>query len=298
MNRILSVLLVLFLISSFCYGQSFYSGRQLRPLLVTGGTGTSTYLGELANPGDYLDAKPNVNVGLQYYLNDFFSVRSELNWFQLQGTDAKADDDGRTVRNLSFKSDNFELSFTGHLSLFPQGQRFYLRPKVNVYGFAGFGFLYFNPKAELNGEKYALQPLKTEQVDYSRIAIVIPYGIGFKYKVNAFFNVGMEIGARKTFTDYLDDVSTVFPNKNAFTDPIASALFDRGPEVGYTKFKEGSQRGDPKHDDGYHLLNIKVEYYLPNDFLFHKSSGIKSMSQRKLYNQKRKSYNKPKRRKN
>jgi hypothetical protein len=296
MPRILSVSLIFTLISSLSYGQSFYSGRMLRPLMLTGGTGTSTYLGELANPGDYLDAKPNVNVGLQYAINDFFSIRSEINWFQLQGTDVKANSDGRTVRNLSFKSNNYELGFTGHLSLLPQGARFYQRPKFNVYGFAGFGFLYFNPKAELNGEKYALQPLHTEQVDYSRVAFVIPYGFGVKYRLTPFLNLGLEFGARKTFTDYLDDVSTVFPNKSVFTDPIAAALFDRGPEVGYTKFHEGSQRGDPTHKDAYHLLNVKIEYYLPTDFLFHKSAGFGGGSQRKLYNQKRKSYNKPRRR--
>jgi hypothetical protein len=290
MSRILSVATFLLAFSHFASAQSFYASRQQRSLLLIAGTGTSTYFGELSNPGDYLDAKPSLNIGLQYYLNNFFSVRSEGTWFRLSGDDAKADSEGRRLRNLSFRSDNLELNLTGHISFFPQGKRFYQRPAFNLYAFGGIGFLYFNPTAQLNGERYALQPLQTEQVSYSRTSLVIPFGLGAKLKVGPFFNISIEGGYRKTFTDYLDDVSTVFPGSAAFSDPIAAALSDRGPEVGYTKFKAGSKRGSPQYLDGYFLLNAKIEYYLPYDFIFNTGGGGGPKS--KLYKQKRKQYNK------
>ena len=36
-------------------------------------------------------------------------------------------------------------------------------------------------------------------------------GGGFKIAVNPSFNIILEYGVRKTFTDYLDDVSTTYP---------------------------------------------------------------------------------------
>jgi len=269
MQKVLSIASIL-LVTVFCAdAQSFYAARRERSLILVGGIGTSSYQGELTNTRDVYKAKPSLSAGLQYYLNNQISLRAEADWFQFKGDDAKAPiESGRQARNLSFKSDNFEVNFTGHISLLPQGRRFYQRPKINLYGFAGIGLLYFNPKTEYLGETYALQPLKTELVDYSRFAFVVPFGLGAKFKMGPFFNLSIEGGLRKTFTDYIDDVSTVHVDAAAFTDPIAAALSDRGPEVGAKKAEPGSIRGNPDTDDWYFILSAKVEYYLPTNFVF------------------------------
>jgi hypothetical protein len=249
--------------------QSFYSIRRDRNTIVSAGTGTSTYFGELANPGDYFDAKPNLNIGLQFHLSRRVSLRSEITWFQLTGSDKKADiESDRRSRNLSFQSNNYELNTVGIVSLFPNGQRFYQRSFFNVYGFAGIGLAYVNPKTEFNGEKIALQPLETEGVSYSRFQPVVPYGLGVRIKSGPFFNLCVEGGYRLTFTDYLDDVSTVHKDVALFSDPIASALADRRPEIGESIVAAGTQRGNPDNNDGYFLLNVKLEYYLPFDLSF------------------------------
>ncbi|MFZ6013999.1 MAG: DUF6089 family protein [Bacteroidota bacterium] len=283
----LHILTWLLLISSVAYSQSFYAIRRDRSLMVTGGIGTSTYFGELKNPGDYIDAKPNVSAGLQAFFTDRISARAELTWFQLKGSDDIADDPTRVRRNLSFSSSNFELAVTGAINLYPNGNRFYQRAKYNVYAFAGVGVLYFNPKAELNGEKHALQPLMTEGVKYSKFQPVVPYGLGVKMKVGPFFNVALEGAYRLVFTDYLDDVSTVHPDKTGW-DATRIALSDRRPELGLTPYATGTQRGNPDKNDGYALFNVKVEYYLANNFLFNPT--------RKLYTKKRKAYLKRRRR--
>jgi hypothetical protein len=97
------------------------------------------------------------------------------------------------------------------INLFANGNRYYRRPYFNVYGYGGVGLLYFNPKAELNGTWHALQPLQTEGVEYSRITPVIPFGLGVRFKFGPNMNIAIEGGYRKIFTDYLDDVSTVYP---------------------------------------------------------------------------------------
>jgi hypothetical protein len=262
--------------------QSFYAVRRNRSLIVNAGTGTSTYFGELKNPGDYIDARPNLNVGIQYFVLNRISIRTELTWFQLSGDDGDADRKGRVTRNLSFVSNNYEVSASSALHLFPLGSRYYQRPQFNVYGFAGIGLLYFNPTAKLDDKRYALAPLQTEGVKYSRTQFVIPYGLGIKMKAGPFFNFAIEGGYRLTFTDYLDDVSTVHPDKSTWTDPIAIALSDRGPEIGVNPRPPGSIRGNPDANDGYFLMNLKIEYYLPTNFILGDPS-------KRMYNQKRRS---------
>jgi hypothetical protein len=266
-------------------GQSFYSIRHERSLIVSAGAGTSSYFGELKDPGDNFDARPNLALGLQYFVHPNVSVRSELTYFTLKGDDALSEDQSRVNRNLSFTSGNIELNMTGAVHLFPLGRRFYQRKTFNVYGFAGFGLMFMNPKAEYQGQKYALQPLMTEDVKYSKIQPVIPYGIGAKVKMGPFFNLAVEGGWRLTFTDYLDDVSTVHPDKSSWTDPIRVALSDRRVEgnPNLSPYPVGAQRGNADKNDGYFLLNVKVEYYLAKNFLF-------TNPNRKLYNTRRKAY--------
>lgn len=287
MFKILSVISILFLVPYYAHTQSFYAARRERSLILVGGIGTSSYYGELTNPKDYLHVKPGLNVGLQYYLSNRISMRLAADWFQLKGDDSEAPlETARQPRNLSFKSDNIEINMTGHVSLLPQGKRFYQRPPLNLYAFGGVGLLYFNPTTEYNGTKYALQPLQTELVKYSRFAFVIPFGIGAKFKFGPYFNLSIEGGYRKTFTDYLDDVSTTHKGAAAFTNPISAALSDRRPEVGVSPVEPGYIRGNPKTMDGYFLFGAKIEYYLPTDFIF----GGGPNGQGKLYNKKRSAY--------
>lgn len=280
---------LLLLWPEFSQSQSFFSIRRQRSLMLTAGTGSSTYYGELSNPGTFLKLQPNLNVGLQIYATPRISVRGELNWFQLKGSDAEANDQGRKARGLSFLSNCFELSGTGAINLFANGNRYYRRPMFNVYGFAGVGLLYYNPTAKLNGKSYSLEPLHTEGVSYSRIGIVIPFGLGVRLKTGPNTNIVFEGGYRKTFTDYLDDVSNKYvaassdqitayfqnPNNPAYNTltPIAA-----GEVNNYTA---GSKRGNPSATDSYFLLNVKVEYYLPMSSSGKRGNGLISNKKRK-----------------
>ena len=276
-------LLAILLSADLAFAQSFFAMRRNRSLMFVGGTGTSTYFGELSNDGDYLQAKLNLNVGLQYYFTNRIGVRADITWFQLSGSDAKADTESRRLRNLSFSSNNYEISGVGMVSLYPQGRSFYQRPAFNLYGFIGVGLCYFNPTADYKGTTYALAPLHTELVSYSRVTPVIPMGLGVRFKMGPFVNLSFEGGYRVTFTDYLDDVSTVHHDASKFSNPIAAALSDRGIELGLAPALEGSIRGNPKTNDSYMLFNAKIEYYLPTNFL------EKDRSQ-KTFKNKRKSF--------
>lgn len=267
MRSIIIVGLLLAGLSLDATSQSFYNFKRGRDIIASAGTGTTSYFGDLADDGDYFDPKPNFNLGLQYFFTNRIAARVELGWFQLEGDDANSKESGKVNRNLSFVSNNYELNTVGIIQAWPDGARYYQRRDFNIYAFAGIGLLYFNPKAELDGKKYALQPIKTEGVSYSRITIVIPYGIGIKYKINPFFNIALEGGFRQTFTDYIDDVSKEYIDNSSFSDPTHAALADRRPEIGLSIKEAGSKRGEPTNNDNYFLYNLKVEFYLPSTFL-------------------------------
>jgi hypothetical protein len=260
------------------HSQSFYQIQRDRSFMVSLGTGISSYFGEVNNPKDKFDSKLNIELGLKYMFSPRFGVRFSTIWFRLQGDDATSKYDPIVDRNLSFRSDNLELSLMGIAQLIPEGARFYQRPRFNPYIFAGIGYLYFNPKAqapaEYNGqplpeagEWVALQPLMTEGVDYKRSALVIPYGIGLNIRISPFFNLVIDGGYRWTFTDYLDDASTVHKDPATFANPLAAALADRRPEIGLAPAEGGDIRGNPDRNDGYFLLNAKLEFFLPPEFL-------------------------------
>lgn len=270
---------LLILVTVVAEAQSFYAIRRSRSLIFSAGTGTSTYFGELKSKGGYIDPRLNMNVGLQYFVDPRIALRGEVAWFQLAGDDAGSNG-AYATRNLSFVSNNVEASITGALHLHPMNYRYYQRPSFNAYLFTGIGLLYFNPRAELNGQMYALRPLMTEDVAYSRTSIVIPVGAGLKVKAGPFFNFVLEGGYRKAFSDYLDDASTIHPDKTGW-DPIRVALSDRRPELDLTPYAVGARRGNPEKKDGYFLMNFKIEYYLPTTF------GPRSQSYRK----KRRPYN-------
>jgi len=257
--RKLLALLTLVLLAEGSFAQSFYAIRKSRSMILVAGTGTSTYFGELANPGDYIDAKPTINVGAQYYLTNRISIRSEVTWFTLQGSDQKSGAEERVNRNLSFKSHNFEFNAVGMINLFNNGNRYYRRPAYNFYGFVGIGVTYFNPTAEYQGQKYVLQPLMTEGVSYDRVTVAIPMGLGVRFRIGPNSNIALEGGYRKIFTDYLDDVSTVYPA--TYSSPESELLSIRGA----TYAVPGYIRGNPDELDAYILFTAKYEYYLPWD---------------------------------
>jgi hypothetical protein len=269
------------LLPLFAEAQSFYAVRRNRNLLISVGSGTANYKGEMVNPGELGILKPNLALGAEYYFAPRLSARAELTWFMLSGDDSKADDD-RKERNLSFRSHNLEFCVLGAFNLSPMGARFYQRSRLNFHVFAGIGVLRFNPKAKYQGEWVALQPLETEGVSYARIQPVVPLGLGARIKINPFFNVLIEGGYRITFTDYLDDVSTTrYIEPALLKSDLSRALADRRDEIG-TKPENPliGRRGNPSNNDGYFIGNVTLQYYLPTE--------IFRNSQRKLYRSKRK----------
>ena len=263
MRKFITFVVFCLLIFHESTGQTFFNNKYNRRFIVSGGSGISSYYGDLNSSKDKLDYGINLFGGLQYMINPQIGVRVESGYFRLSGDDAEKKHPVHLQRNLSFRSNNFELNTNIVYNIMPGGSRFYQRQVVNPFVFAGFGFLKYNPRAKYQGKTYGLRRLQTEGKKYSQFTGVVPLGGGARIMINPYFNAVIEIGYRKTFSDYLDDVSTRHIDKSTLLDPIAVALTDRAAEAGYSPREAGAVRGNPKKKDAYLLINAKVEYYLP-----------------------------------
>jgi hypothetical protein len=205
-------------------------------------------------------------IGFRYRFHPMLSTSSSLSFFTLKGDDKYSQESIRNARNLSFKSGVFEVQQKLELILFSKEQ---FSPSYNLPGaanlknkniqayiFGGIGFCYFNPKAEYNGDWVALRPLKTEGVNYKPFSLTVPAGLGFRVGISNMWRIGMEVSYVKTFSDYIDDVSTNYISTSQLSSQMAIDLADRSN--GNTGFVPGSQRGDSKQNDAYYHLNIII----------------------------------------
>jgi hypothetical protein len=88
-------------------------------------------------------------------------------------------------------------------------------------------------------------------------------GIGFKYTIDRSWGVGLELGFRKTFTDYIDDVSTTYFDFSSYPgqyDPIAPILADPSDGSQPSNTVPGAQRGDNREFDSYMFAIFSINY--------------------------------------
>ena len=98
------------------------------------------------------------------------------------------------------------------------------------------------------------------------VQLCIPVGIGFKYTLDRSFGIGLELGIRKTFTDYIDDVSTTYFDFANYPEanPLSQQLADRSNHTRPEITLPGQQRGDPREKDSYMFAIFSINYKLTN----------------------------------
>ncbi len=227
---------------------------------IGGLAGGTYYLGEL-NPGkQFLFTQPAFGGLLRLNIDDRWSARLNILRGTIAGDDAVSQ--VNESRNLRFRSNITEISFITEFNFL----EFFVGSKKNYFSpflFAGPGYFTFNPKAPYQGTDVELRGLGTEGVPdkYNLYGVSVVFGFGFKYSLTKNIGLGLEWGLRKTFTDYLDDISETYHVD--FND------FDNVQEVGApeflsdpsgTKHLPGMQRGNPQNNDWYSFAGLSVTY--------------------------------------
>jgi hypothetical protein len=220
---------------------------------------------------------------VRYKLNDYVSIAAALEYGRLQGSDQLSTNKGRVGRNLSFRNDIFELNTRGELyvwNLYDVGNRGRYRMDMKTFVFAGLGAALSNPKAKNTDYSFkyqSLRPLMTEGKKYSLIQAVFPVGFGVCFTYKKQYRFGFEFGWRLSFTDYLDDVSKVYPDPANYDPAIYSAFINRTDEVENmddawaANYLPGSKRGDPSHNDNYMFMQLTYSYVLRTQGAFYRT---------------------------
>lgn len=276
-------------------------------------TGISNYLGEIggrekeARPFifDLKFAKTRWNQGayVRYKFHPSLAVGMALNYLRIEGEDRLSINPGRRYRNLSFRNDIFDFESTLNWLFYDSKKPIGFYQKTDIYFtaylFTGIGVFRHNPKTYYQGSWVALQPYRTENVNYSRFGYCVPLGFGFYVtlsKRKRTHRIGMQVNWRYTNTDYLDDISTVYKSPAELPSSTSVALSNRNVEL--TKQPEGfhqnygwhgtkadgvtpvnmAPRGNSDNKDSFISLNVTYAITIKSRFLKSRGKRIRTVS--------------------
>lgn len=239
--------------------------------------GVSLYQGDLSpyDPIDYLgELEPGGGVFLRVNPVKPFSFRLGLSLGQVNAKDGVTNPEN-AGRGLNFRTNITELALTAEWNLFrignPRGTQFV------PYLYGGAALFRFNPETEFEGNWIELQPLGTEgqglpgyEAPYDLTQLSIPLGGGLKFIFKERFTLGFEMAARKTFTDYLDDISSqtinyldVLEGNGSLAAQLSNPSI-KDPEVENLIYRRGGE-----FDDWYFFGGVTLS------FAFGEGSGVR-----------------------
>jgi hypothetical protein len=241
--------------------------------------GASNYLGDIGGKeqsrrdfiSDIKLAKTRWNIGgfARYKWRPKMSLKAGLEYLRLEGDDKLSSNPGRHFRNFNFKNDIYEVSFTGEYFFFEDndlGNTYRYRNGFRAYVFAGVAGFFSNPKTKYRGEWVALQPLATEGYMYKKLIFAVPMGVGFYFTFNKRNRFGFEMNYRKTWTDYLDDISGNYPAdpRDEYMRGLIMRKYELDPKTildnqsAYLSHDWGYKRGEKTNKDAY--LTVSLSY--------------------------------------
>ena len=237
---------------------------------VGAGAGVAYYFGDLNTNFDL--GKPGLAASFtaRYNFNKRIDLKFSGTVGRVSAADSLSDNAFERARNLSFRSNIYDAAVQLEFNFFPyeHGSR---ENYYTPYFFLGFNLFGFNPQANLNDEWINLAPLGTEGQEegdeYFRLSSGIVYGAGFKIDLTSTWSLNFEFSGRRLATDFLDDVSGVYPNPVSLLSrrgQTAVDLSDRSiPDLNSFQLGEpGRQRGNSRDNDSYNFLQVSLIYYL------------------------------------
>lgn len=177
----------------------------------------------------------------------------------------------RPERGLNFTSKINDFSLVAEFNFI---EYYTGNPKKNVspYIFGGVSVFQYTAFANVNGILVDLSNHKTEYVDpdakwyekmfgkTSPIGVSIPFGMGVKFSLSRHMAGTVEWRMQKTFTDYLDDVATVYPEQNQHAVYTADdgTTYDLTDPTG--NYIAGQQRGNSAFNDWFGMARVSLTW--------------------------------------
>jgi hypothetical protein len=184
------------------------------------GLGTFNYTGDLSRKYNFLNSKPAATVFYRSNLSKVVSFRTAFTGGKLGASDKRPIDAFAEKRSASFNIFLLEASavMEYHFLNWRDDKRML---RFTPYMFGGLGIV------GISGAQKKPEP-------YSNVQGIIPFGVGGKYIINPYWYIALEFGARKTFFDYLDNISVGDPRLKNY------------------------QYGNPHDNDAYYFLGLTV----------------------------------------
>ena len=264
--------------------------RKIRLLLIISGLVVALNANAQFDDPKTLEVGPHV--GLSYYMGDInptlpfamadlqFGGLARFNYnnrwtFRCDYAYAtvKADDEiikWRPERCLNFTSKIHDLSFVAEFNFW---EYYTGNPKKNVspYIFGGVSVFYYTVYTMVADSLIDLsdrltEPIPTDPKWYdnafgkkSPIGISIPFGMGVKFALSRHMAGTVEWRMQKTFTDYLDDVATVYPAEDL--RPVVNV---HGVEYDLSdptlNYKKDQQRGNSAFNDWFGMARVSLTW--------------------------------------
>lgn len=241
------------------------------PLLVLGqkgwelgaGIGASEYFGDLHTELNVQNPNIAAGINVRYNFDERIALKSSFNYTTLYGTDESAANSFELNRGLHFKSpiadwtNQIEFNFLKY----KHGSEDHWTP----YLLGGFSILSFNPRAQpaTDGPTYNLRLYGTEGQalgeEYGRFTTAFVYGMGAKWDINYNWSINAELSIRTANSDYLDDVSSFYPNLMELQELRGHTAVRLSDPTGISETHK--QRGNDRQNDSYAIFSISIMRY-------------------------------------
>jgi hypothetical protein len=252
MRKFLFALLLLSL-TQYSKSQHFEMGVNL---------GLANYFGDIAPSPVLSESHMAYGAFARINLSSSFAFNTLITTGTISGDDKNSD--ATRVRNINFNTPITEYAAWVEFNFFKFGVDV-TDKRHSPYVFLGLALTQFDPATRFDGKNIKLRNIRTEDVSYESSTVSIPFGIGYKWQFHKHFAMDWALGFRRSNSDYLDDVSTVYPD---FQDvlkrkgALAAELSDpsRPLNGGLPLSDKGYRRGNPDYTDWYIFSTVSLSY--------------------------------------
>ena len=265
MNRVFRFLLIVSCLAVFGQAKAQFDDPQT--LEVGPHVGVSYYMGDLNPTIPFAQAQLQYGGVVRFNYNNRWTFRFDYSRATVKASDEKIG--WRPERGLNFTTKINDCSLVAEFNFL---EYYTGNPKRNVspYIFGGISVFQFTPYAEYGGTMVNLRDYPTEATPegakwyetlFGRtmpIGVSIPFGIGVKLSLSKHMAATVEWRMQKTFTDYLDDVGTVYPEQHALFTAEDGVTYDLSDPTG--NYLAGQQRGNAAFNDWFGMARVSLTW--------------------------------------
>lgn len=267
MYRIIRFLLILSCLAIFVQANAQFDDP--KTLEVGPHVGVSYYMGDLNPTLPFAQSKLQYGGLVRFNYNNRWTFRFDYSRATVTADDTKLK--WRPERGLNFTSTINDFSLTAEFNFL---EYYTGNPKKNVspYIFGGISVFQYTAFATVGDQLVDLSDYATEgHIDpnaklydkmfgkTSPIGVSIPFGMGVKFSLSRHMAATVEWRMQKTFTDYLDDVATVYPEgEHAVYTFEDGSTYDLTDPTG--NYKPGQQRGNSSFNDWFGMARMSLTW--------------------------------------